>query len=61
MFVLALAGLLHLNGVWRTHVSPEIQGHVSTALDSVISGAVNKALSGRQLLWATVGGGLALW
>jgi membrane protein len=61
MFVLALAGLLHLNGVWRTHVSPEIQGHVSTAVYSVISSAVNKALSGRQLLWATVGGGLALW
>jgi membrane protein len=28
---------------------------------SVISSAVNKAFSGRQLLWATFGGGLALW
>jgi membrane protein len=61
MFVLALAGLLHLNDVWRTHVAPEIRAHVSTAVFSVISSAVNKAFTGRQLLWATVGGGLALW
>jgi membrane protein len=61
MFVLALAGLLHLNGVWQTHVSPEIRAHVSPAVYSVISSAVNRALTGRQLLWATVGGGLALW
>ena len=61
MSVLALAGLLHLNDVWRTHVSPEIRAHVSTAVYSVISSAVNKAFTGRQLMWATVGGGLALW
>ncbi len=61
MFVLALAGLLHLNGVWRNHVAPEIHSHVSGAVFSVISSAVNKAFSGQQLLWATFGGGLALW
>ena len=61
MSILALAGLLHLNDVWRTHVSPEIRAHVSTAVYSVITSAVNKAFTGRQLLWATVGGGLALW
>ncbi len=61
MFVLALAGLLHLNGVWRDHVAPEVRTHVSVAVFTVISSAVNKAFSGRQLLWATVGGGLALW
>jgi membrane protein len=61
MFVLALAGLLHLNSVWENHVAPEVRGHVSAAVFSVISSAVNKALSGRQLLWATFGGGLALW
>src|SRR5664279_2195835 len=61
MFVLAVAGLLHLDGVWRNHVAPEIRTHVSAAVFSVISSAVNKAFSGRQLLWATVGGGLALW
>jgi membrane protein len=61
MFVLALAGLLHLNSVWLDHVAPEIRTHVSAAVFSVISSAVSKAFSGRQLLWATVGGGLALW
>jgi len=61
MFVLALAGLLHLNSVWLNHVAPEIRTHVSAAVFSVISSAVSKAFSGRQLLWATVGGGLALW
>ncbi|MCW3066804.1 MAG: hypothetical protein JWN32_3976 [Solirubrobacterales bacterium] len=61
MFVLAMAGLLHLEGVWRDHVAPEVRAHVSTAVFSVLSSAVDKAFSGRQLLWATVGGGLALW
>jgi membrane protein len=61
MFALALAGLLHLDGVWRNHVAPEIRTHVSAAMFSVISSAVNKAFSGRQVLWATFGGGLALW
>src|SRR6202011_4404079 len=53
MFVLALAGLLHLDGVWRHHVAPEIRTHVSPAVFSVISSAVDKVFSGRQLLWAT--------
>ncbi len=61
MFVLALVGLLHLNSVWQNHVAPEIRTHVSAAVFSVISSAVNKAFSGRQLLWATFGGALALW
>ncbi|MDQ6778835.1 MAG: YihY/virulence factor BrkB family protein [Actinomycetota bacterium] len=61
MSMLALAGLLHLDGVWRSHVAPDIRPHVSAAVFSVISSAVGKALSGRQLLWATLGGGLALW
>jgi membrane protein len=61
MFVLALAGLLHLDSVWQNHVVPEIHSHVSGAVFSVISSAVNKAFSGEKLLWATFGGGLALW
>lgn len=61
MFVLALGGLLHWDGVWRDHVAPEIRTHVSAAVFSVLSSAVDKAFSGRQLLWATFGGGLALW
>ena len=61
MSMLALAGLLHLGGVWRNHVAPDIRPHVSAAVFSVISSAVSKVFAGRQLLWATLGGGLALW
>jgi membrane protein len=61
MFVLALTGLLNLDSVWRDHVAPEIRTQVSAAVFSVLSSAVNKAFSGRQLLWATFGGGLAVW
>jgi membrane protein len=61
MSMLALAGLLHLSGVWRNHVAPDIRPHVSAAVFSVISSAVSKVFAGRQLLWATLGGGLALW
>jgi membrane protein len=61
MSMLALAELLHLGGVWRDHVAPDIRPHVSAAVFSVLSSAVSKTFSGRQLLWATLGGGLALW
>jgi membrane protein len=61
MTMLALAGLLDLDGVWRDHVAPEIRTHVSSDVYSVISGSVDKAFSDKQVLWATLGGGLALW
>jgi membrane protein len=61
LFVLAVAGLLHLDSVWRDHLEPQIQANVSAAVFAVISNAVNKVFGGGQWLWATVGGGLALW
>jgi membrane protein len=61
LFVLAVAGLLNLNSVWRDHLEPEIQANVSAAVFAVISNAVDKVFAGGQLLWATLGGGLALW
>jgi membrane protein len=61
MFALAVAGLLHLDGVWRDHVAPEIRAQVAADVFSVLSSAVDRVFSGGQLLWATVGGGLALW
>jgi len=61
MTMLALAGLLHMDGVWRDHVAPEIRSYVSADVFRVISSAVNKALSANPVLWATFGGGLALW
>ncbi|MGI8413779.1 MAG: YihY/virulence factor BrkB family protein [Solirubrobacteraceae bacterium] len=59
--ILALAGLLHLNSVWRDHLEPQIHAHVSRAVFAVISDAVNRVITGRPVLWATIGGGLALW
>jgi len=61
LFVLALAGLLHLDTVWRDHVGPQIRVQVSPAVFSVISEAVNNVFAGTKVLWATLGGGLALW
>ncbi|MDQ6784433.1 MAG: YihY/virulence factor BrkB family protein [Actinomycetota bacterium] len=61
LFVLAVAGLLHLDSVWRVHLEPKIQMSVSAPVFTVISDGVNKVLGGRRVLWATVGGGLALW
>ncbi|HEX6228471.1 MAG TPA: YihY/virulence factor BrkB family protein [Solirubrobacterales bacterium] len=61
LFVIAVAGLLNLDSVWRDHIAPQVQANVSPDLFSVISDAVNKAFGGEQLLWATLGGGLALW
>jgi membrane protein len=61
LFVLAAAGLLHLDGVWRDHVQPEVQSHVSAAVFAVISNSVDKVFGGGQWLWVTVGGALALW
>ena len=61
LFVLAVAGLLNFDSVWRDHLEPQIQGNVSAAVFAVISDAVNKIFTGSQWLWATVGGALALW
>jgi membrane protein len=61
LFVLAVAGLLHLDSVWHGHVEPEIRADVSPAVFTVITSAVNNVFAGRQLLWATVGGVVALW
>ena len=61
LFVLAVAGLLHLTDVWRDHLEPQIQANVSSAVFAVIQNAVDNVFAGRRVLWATVGGGLALW
>jgi membrane protein len=61
LFVLAVAGLLDLDSVWRDHLEPQIQANVSAAVFEVISNSVNKVFAGSQWLWATIGGGLALW
>jgi membrane protein len=61
LFVLGVAGSLHLNYVWSDHLEPQLRGSVSSAVFAVIENAVNHVFASRQVLWATVGGGLALW
>jgi membrane protein len=61
LFVLSVAGLLHLNSVWRDHLEPQIRANVSSAVFTVIANAVDNVFAGRRVLWATVGGGLTLW
>jgi membrane protein len=61
LFVLAVAGLLHLGSLWQDHLAPQIRANVSHALFMVISNAVDKVFAGKQLLWVTFGGALALW
>jgi membrane protein len=61
LFVLAVAGLLDLAGLWRDHLEPEIRANVSAPVFGVIANGVGKVFGGRQWLWATFGGALALW
>ena len=61
LFVLAVAGLLHLDGVWREHLEPQIRANVSSQVFAVINNGVDNVFASRRVLWATVGGGLALW
>lgn len=61
LFVLAVAGLFNLDGVWRDHLEPQIRAHVSSQVFAVIDNGVAGVFASRRVLWATVGGGLALW
>jgi membrane protein len=61
LFVLAVAGLVHASDVWRNHLEPQLRANVSPDVFGVISSAVNQVFAGRQVMWATVGGALALW
>jgi membrane protein len=61
LFALAVAGLLHLNDVWSDHLEPQIRANVSSAVFAVIDNAVDNVFASRRVLWATLGGALALW
>jgi membrane protein len=61
LFALAVAGLLHLNDVWSDHLEPQIRANVSSPVFAVIENAVNNVFESRRVLWATLGGALALW
>jgi membrane protein len=47
--------------VWRDHLEPQIQANVSPAVFSVIRNGVDGVVPGHRVLWATLGGALALW
>jgi membrane protein len=61
LFVLAVGGLLHLDSVWRDHLEPQIRANVSSGVFTVIESAVNNVFGGRRVMWATIGGVVALW
>lgn len=61
LFALGVAGLLHLTDVWRDHLEPQIRANVSSAVFGVIENAVNNVFASRRVLWATLGGAVALW
>jgi membrane protein len=61
LFALALAGLLDANGVWRDHLVAPLRANVSPAVFAVIRDAVANVVGGRRVVWATLGGVLALW
>jgi membrane protein len=61
LFVLAVAGVFHADGVWQQHLEPQLRADVSPDVFAVISSAVNTVFASRRVLWATLGGGLALW
>src|ERR1700759_114 len=61
LFLLAVASLLHLDGVWRDHLLPQIRANVSAQVFAGIDNGVAGVLASRRVVWATVGGGLALW
>lgn len=61
LFVLALFGVLHAQGIWNRDFAPRIQADTSTAVFTVISTSVKKVLLSRRWLWLTFGGALALW
>ncbi len=61
LFAVAIGGLLHQQDIWRNDLAPEIRENVSSATFTAISTSVNQVFGSKQILWATAGGGLALW
>jgi membrane protein len=60
--VLGLLGSFHLEEVWQRDVRPQIAGgEVSPAALTLIDETVRTVLGRRQLFWATLGAGLAVW
>src|SRR5665811_1218185 len=49
LFVLAVGGLLHVDGVWRDHLEPQVRANVPRAVFAVIENAVDNVVGGRRV------------
>jgi membrane protein len=58
---LGVLGSFDLQDKWRNQLAPEVSRHVSVALFLVIDDTVTQVLQAKQLWWATLGAGLAIW
>ena len=61
LFALALAGILHQHAIWSRDLAPVIRSNVSKDTFTAVSTSVDNVLAAKQVLWATLGGGLTLW
>jgi membrane protein len=61
LFVLAAAGLLHLDSLWTRDIAPDIAPHVSSPVFAVLDQVATNALTGQRVFWVTAGLALAVW
>ncbi|MFL5869887.1 MAG: YihY/virulence factor BrkB family protein [Solirubrobacterales bacterium] len=59
--LLGVLGFFDLTEVWRSNVAPDLRDSVSPAAFRLLDDAVTTVLTSRQIFWATVGTGLAVW
>lgn len=61
LFLLALAGFLDLETVWRSDVAPELERSVSAPAYRLIEDTVENVLHRQEVWWLTAGLLLTLW
>src|SRR5919205_2820784 len=61
LFGLGLLGGSGFEGVWASHLAPQLREAVSPPAFRVIDDTVREVLSQRQLFWVTAGAALAIW
>lgn len=61
LFLLAVAGALHLQGVWENHLSGEVAHRLSPASFHVVDTTVEHVLHHERLFWATLGAAVTVW
>jgi membrane protein len=58
---LGILGLFSLQDVWGTELAPKLRPQVSPPVFEVIDSTVRRVLASKELFWATLGAGLAIW